>query len=376
MFNLSDALTKMGHEVECWGMKGKKNIVHDKYNCFAENIDFLQLSSFNKIKSVFSTIYSFKNKKKIKVILDKFKPDIVHIHNFNYQLTPSILPVIKSYGVKIIYTAHDSQLCCPYHRMYNYQTQKICDKCVKDSFFNCLIQKCIDGSRLKSLVGMIESQFYYFLNYYEKYIDIIISPSKFLADRIKKKVNNKIIVIPNFVINNFKEKSLKKEYVLYFGRLSREKGLMKVLPCFEKMKIPLYIIGDGLEKSKINQSEFIKYLGPKYNEELFTYIKNAKFVIQPSNGYENCPMAVLESLMCGTPVIVPFHSGFKELIEDGKNGYYLDFNKENFEKKIKNWFNNYDENLIENCQRIYNEKYTEEIHIQKILSEYKKLINN
>ena len=52
-------------------------------------------------------------------VLDKFNPDIVHLHNYNFQITPSILPEIKKRNIKIIQTVHDSQMVCPCHRLYN-----------------------------------------------------------------------------------------------------------------------------------------------------------------------------------------------------------------------------------------------------------------
>ena len=95
MFELSNALKEKGYSIEYWGMKDEKNSVKDTYNCFVNNIDFSALSMVEKFLSSFSTIYSIESKNKISIILDKFKPDIVHIHNFNFQLTPSILSEIK-----------------------------------------------------------------------------------------------------------------------------------------------------------------------------------------------------------------------------------------------------------------------------------------
>ena len=45
-------------------------------------------------------------------VLDKFKPDIAHIRNYNFQLTTSILEELKKRNIKIVHTIHDSQLIC------------------------------------------------------------------------------------------------------------------------------------------------------------------------------------------------------------------------------------------------------------------------
>jgi len=138
LFQLSDALKENGIEIAFWGMQDELNIVKDQYNSFAKNINYKESGFSKKITNPISTIYSVENKKRITRILDQFNPDLVHLHNYNFQLTPSILPEIKKRGLKIIQTVHDSQMICPYHRLYNFQRNSTCTKCVTGSFINCI----------------------------------------------------------------------------------------------------------------------------------------------------------------------------------------------------------------------------------------------
>jgi glycosyltransferase involved in cell wall biosynthesis len=116
----------------------------------------------------------------------------------------------------------------------------------------------------------------------------------------------------------------------------------------------------------------VKYLGPKYNNELFDIIRKAKFVIQPSKWYENCPMTVIGSFACGTPVIASNHSGFKELITQNQNGYLLDFrNLKIAERKIKDIFLNYKKSMIHNCFNTFITNFRKDLHISKVLDVYK-----
>ncbi len=375
MFELSNALKERGHEVEFWGMEDEKNIVKDTYSSFVENIEFSTLGLFGKLSNAFSTIYSIEAKKKICIILDRFKPDIVHIHNFNFQLTPSILPEIKKRGIKVIYTAHDSQLVCPYHRLYNFQRDEICTKCIDGQFSNCIKDRCFDASLMKSSVGAMESYLYHGLDYYNKYIDEIISPSKFLAEKLNHLYKKEIHIVPNFVELNMGSVEKKEDFLLYFGRVSKEKGIIDILPFFEENKIVLKIIGNGPEIDNIIESEYIEYLGPKYGDELFEYIQRAKFVIQPSKWYENCPMTIVESFACATPVIGSKHSGFLELIDDGKNGFLIDFETEGFEKNLLKSINEYDNSFSEASKESYLNYYTQEVHIPRVINIYKKVLN-
>ena len=375
MFGLSDSLKELGYEIEYWGMKDDRNIINDTYNSFVENVEFNSLKGGEQIKQTLNTIYSFESKKKIKVVLDNFKPDIVHIHNFNFQLTPSILPEIKKRGIKIVYTAHDSQFACPYHRLYNFERDETCIKCIEGKFYNCIKDKCFNGSFFKSVVGSMESYFYHGLDYYNKYIDVVISPSRFLADILKKMYKKDIIVNHNFIKLDKSERVGKEDFILYFGRISREKGIIDILPFFEENRIKLIIIGSGPEESKIISSKYVNFIGPKFGDELFKYIRKAKYVIQPSKWFENCPMTIIESFACGTPVIGAKHSGFIELINDGINGFLIDFNTNDWQNDMLRCIHNYEDTLSENAEKSYENKYTKEVHIPKVINVYNNLIN-
>lgn len=382
MFQLAKALQEKGNEVKFWGMKDSRNIVSDFPDFEVDNIDYSNQSALQKMTSAMRTIYSEKNKKKIAKVLDVFQPDIVHIHNYNFQITPSILPVIHKRGIKIVLTTHDSQIVCPYHRLFNFQQNTICTKCVKGSFVNCIKDKCFDGSLMKSTVGTIESMLYHGLNYYEKYLDAIISPSNFLAQLLSNRIKKEINIIPNFTEVTYLQKgadSTYKDYYLYYGRISEEKGVLELIDIFKETELNLIFVGTGPLEEEIKKSSHlhsnIDYLGPKYNEELIKLVQQAKYVIQPSKGLENCPMTIIESYALGIPVIGPNHSGFKDLIEHGKTGFLLDFSdKKNIIKEILKIDTLENNSLKENIKSFYKTSLAKEIHINKIEQVYHSLV--
>jgi len=379
MFQLSNALKEKGIDIEFWGMEDENNIVEDTYQSFAKNISYKEASLFKIVSNTPRTIYSFDNKKRISKILDHFKPDIVHLHNYNFQLTPSILPEINKRRIKIVQTIHDAQMVCPYHRLYNFQKATICTKCVEGSFINCINDRCFDGSFFKSVLGATESYYYHSFNYYEKYIDRFISPSKFLANLVKKRVPKTIEILPNFSDKLEDLKANKADYYLYFGRISNEKGILELVDIFRELRFNLIIIGSGdqedILKTKIAEIKNISFLGPKREKELFSYVANAKYVVQPSKGFENCPMAVIESFTYNTPVIAGDHSGFKDLIQHKKTGFLLDFT--NF-KKMKTSIVEIDKedvNLLkQNIDMFYQKNLKKEIHIKNIIEIYKQVL--
>lgn len=374
MFSLSRALVEEGFDVAYWGMEHADMLVEDKYGTFAEEIDYGSMGLLKKFSKSFATVYSGKNRSKMAKILDRFRPDIVHLHNYNFQLTASILPEMHKRGIKVVQTIHDSQMVCPYHRLYNFQRDATCTKCVEGSFVNCIKDRCFNDSYFQSTLGALESTLYHGLNYYNRYLDAIISPSQFLADLVSRRVDVPIRVIPNFyqLPSDFiLSPSNNRDYYLYYGRVSPEKGIVEFQEMANKLKFKLLVVGKGESVDRIKNTAYVTYLGPKYGNELLTLIAGAKAVVQPAKWYENCPMTVIESYAVGTPVICSDHSGFKELVDPEKTGYLLNFDSPDAHQ---NWKAMDDEltnrSFFTACRERFNQHYSKQCHMRDVTQLY------
>ena len=384
MFELSKELEKRGHEVKFWGMYDKDNVKNDFPEWEADEVNFKTLKGIRaKIVTTTKIIYSTTNRKKVGQVLDAFKPDIVHLHNYNHELTPSILPEIKKRNIKIVQTVHDGKMVCPYHRLFNFETNNTCTKCVTGSNFNCVKDKCFDNSLVKSAIGAFEQTLYDWLNFYNKYIDKFIIPSQFLANLIENKIDKKKIrVLHNFTSLEFRQRLDNIQYdFIFFGRISEEKGIFELLDIIKDLPVSLLIIGDGPVtqevKSKIADIPNITFVGPKYNKELFDLLQKGKYVIQPSKCFENCPMTIIESYALQIPVVGSNHSGIKELIEDGKTGYLIDFNDQDKARKKLLEISKQSTTLLEKTiKQVFLQKYHKDYHVSEILKIYDEVLNN
>ena len=249
--------------------------------------------------------------------------------------------------IAMVQTVHDLQMLCPNHMMLNIQKVEPCELCVgtRNKLF-CVKQKCIHNSLCKSIIGAIEGSIYETNHVYEK-IGKYICPSYFIESKLleEKRYQGKTIVLHNFLNKTdayFVQE--KKNYILYFGRLSEEKGIERMLKAFERMPdIHFIIAGSGpLEElcysCKLQNVEFV---GFKTGKELEQLVAEALFTLHLSVWYENCPMAILESQSFGTPVLCNRIGGMPELVEQGETGILIDeFTPEAYERHIRKLYKN------------------------------------
>lgn len=328
IFKLGEYLQSQGHEVQYFGMEHKGRCVGNHVNAYTSDMDFHGGSKLAKLTYPIKTIYSSEARKKIRLVLDDFSPDVCHLNNFNYQLTPSIILEIKKWerqtghSCKIVFTAHDYQLVCPNHMLNNPNTHQNCEKCLGGHFINCVKGRCIHGSMAKSLVGAMEAYFWKMSGVYQK-IDTMVCCSGFMKAKMDSNplFAKKTVTMHNFVDKVEPKRIQKKEYVLYFGRFSEEKGIGTLLQvCKELPDIPFVFAGTGPLSRAVDDIPNIKNAGFQTGAALEKLIREAQFSIYPSEWYENCPFSVMESQMYGTPVLGADIGGIPELIQDGRTG--------------------------------------------------------
>lgn len=363
IFKLGEYLLAQGHEVQYFGMEHEGRCVGNSVEAYTSDMDFHNASKMDKLTYPLKTIYSSEARKKIRLVLDDFQPDVVHLNNFNYQLTPSMILEIKKWRkdtkrkCKIVFTAHDYQLVCPNHMLNNPNTRQNCEKCLGGNFLNCTKGKCIHGSTAKSAIGTMEATFWK-LNGVYKHIDAMICCSHFMKSKLDTNplFAKKTVALHNFIDKVEWQETEKKDYVLYFGRFSEEKGIGTLIQvCKELPDVQFIFAGTGPLEETINGIPNIKNVGFQKGKALEQLIREARFSIYPSEWYENCPFSVMESQMYGTPVLGADIGGIPELIQVGKTGELFESGNANeLKSKINKLWKNKElaETYRMNCKNI------------------------
>lgn len=247
-FALAEGLKALGHEVAFFSMRHPSNEPSRWSKYFVSEKDYVgKVSAFKQVQEAATLIYSFEAKRKFEALLEEFKPDIIHMNNVHRQLTLSILdaPYLKKHHVPVVYTAHDYILVCPAYTMVNGHGE-VCDACLDKHFMHAVKNVCVKGSRTKSALATMEAEFLKFHHAYSK-IDLIIAPSQFMKSKLDEGgFASKTVVMQNFltdsqmamgtrVANTHKFEDAQagaRPYFLFFGRLSKEKGILTLVKAF------------------------------------------------------------------------------------------------------------------------------------------------
>ena len=384
-FSLKHLLEEHGHTVIDFSMMDPKNFPSKYSKYFVENVNYQDVRGVrSKIKAAVNIVYSIEAKKKFEQLVVDTRPDIVHLHIFQHQISPSILDVIKKYNIPTVYTAHDLKMLCLNYKMM--QHGHICEKCKGKKYYCCAINRCVKDSFAKSLINTAEGYVHEWRHSYDA-IDKIITPSTFYKKKfeefgIEKK---RVVHIPNFldeesVIVAPNENT--EKYYLYFGRLSEEKGVITLLKAFEMINVRLRVIGTGpIEKYakyfiESHNMKNVELLGFMSGQPLKNMVGNAKAVILPSEWYENGPYSAIEALQMYRPIIGANIGGIPELIDD--NGYLFESgNHEDLRNKVKKMeamIPSEYEKFKNNSYRLFQQNYTKENHYRKIEKIYKDLL--
>lgn len=327
-FGEKKMLERHDHTVIPFSMHGAKNEPSEYSKYFVSEVDYSKSGVLNRLSSAAKIIYSFEARRKMDQLLSDQTVNLAHFHIFQHQISPSVFGSLKKRNIPIVLTLHDLKPICPSYKMY--VNGSVCEECKGHKFYNCFKNRCTKGSALGSMINTIEMYFHYMMRYYQN-VDRYIAVSHFYRDKMIDFgfEEGKISYLPNYIdAAEYDPATPDKGYVLYFGRLSEEKGITVLFDAARSVPdVPIYIVGTGpLEYQLKKQAESdglsnIHFWGFKTGDELKQLLSEAMTIVVPSEWYENCPMTILEAFAAGKPVIGADIGGIPELIENNVDGF-------------------------------------------------------
>lgn len=312
-------LTSHGHQV----------FLYTRDNRELDNMGFL-----GKLCLPFTTIFSVKTYLEVRKEIKEKQVDILHVHNTLPLISPSVFFAAFFMKVPVVMTLHNFRLLCLNGIFY--RDGHICEDCVKKGLCQGVLHGCYRGSRLMSLLCAASTKLHRILGTYDRISYIC------LTEFNKEKLLEAGIIHPKqvFVKPNFSErlekavtKEQRKDFVLYAGRLEKEKGIPLLFRAYRLAKeqnreMPrLLVCGEGsldtacrryIKKHELGGQ--ITMMGRLSHEELMSKMGEAKAVILPSLWYEGFPLTILEAYEVKTPVICQDLGNVGNLVRNGVNG--------------------------------------------------------
>ena len=379
-------MEQKGHQVIPFAMQDKSNLPSPFTNYFAPNVQYEKSSVFTKVKILTSFVYSADAKKQITRLIADTQPEIAHFQHVYHQLTTSVFEPLRDAGIPIVQGVHDYKLGCPRYMLFNTRTNELCDACEGKKYFHALLNRCYDGSLLRSTMITVESYYNRLAKTYQNNVDrFLVSNSHMKMRLVRYGIDEKkVVVIPNFVNVQACEPVYQHDgYFLYFGRLSIEKGvedLIRAMHLLPDQK--LVIVGNGPDEERLQQLAVtlalknVKFLGPRWGDALQPILERAMCVVVPSSWYENSPMVIYQSFACGKPVIGSKRGGIPDLIDHDINGLlYESGDIAELAQHMRNLATNPEKQRSYSIQARHKaeKEYTPEVHYQRIIQVYKSL---
>lgn len=374
---------------------GEDSVFEQELDLLSDKVNetrFLTYRNENGVKGFSQFLFSIWNIKEawqIKKQIKRFKPDVVHIHNWHFASGPIIIRTIAKLNIPLVVTLHNYRILCP-SGILLYKGKIFLENISTGFSWRTICKKVYRDSILQTFWLSLSIWVHNCLKTWDKvdtYVILSEFPIEIFEKSFLKRLVNTMVVKPNYVmpfqLNANKKYSSKETTVMYVGRLSEEKGIGFLLETFRTLDIVLDIYGDGPLKRLVLDYCFkydnIRYQGTKSQTELANEYYSHDLLIMPSICYEGMPMTVIEAFSNKTPVIASDIGVLSKMIKDGYNGFlFKPENSKDLKLKLHYWNNLSAVEMHEISQNAYDtylEKYTPEKNKEMLIDIYKKVIN-
>ncbi|WP_374090753.1 glycosyltransferase [Methylomicrobium lacus] len=356
-------LTEHNHGVELWSV---------------DNSD-LPRGLHGKIKTALATRYSPASRVVARDKLHRFRPDIVHVHNFFPQISPSIYDACLDEGVPVVQTLHNYRLICPGAMLI--RQGKICEQCISGSPYQAAWHGCYRGSRLGSLVVAQMVAQHRRQGTWQHKVNRFIALTDFAKSKFVEAgfPADKIAVKANFVHDPLQgsPRTLRAVagFALFVGRISEEKGIKTLLQAWSSMddQTMLKVAGAGPLEAWLPGKTNVAALGRQNPDEISRLMQQAAFLVLPSEWYEGFPLVLVEAFAHGLPVLASRLGSMADIIKDGETGLlFTPGDAADLAGKAKWLLENpkQAQKLGENARRTFLAKYTAERNYAELMAIY------
>jgi glycosyltransferase involved in cell wall biosynthesis len=283
-----------------------------------------QPSTRQAIRLAVRAIWSLDGARLVRRAVQRFRPQIVHVHNTFPLLSPAVLSAAHAAGAATVQTLHNYRVTCPAATLF--RDGRHCEDCVgRVVAWPGVLHACYRGSRVSTAgVGAI-SAVHRVRGTWRRDVDRIIALSNFQRAVLLRSGLDpaRVAVKPNFVHDPGEGGSHSGDF-LFVGRLSPEKGVATFLDAWASgIPVPCRVVGDGPLQNIVRRASLasaIAPLGSLMNPAVLAEMRSARALIVPSISESAFPLVAIEALASALPVIASRSANMAEVIRDGRTG--------------------------------------------------------
>ncbi len=281
----------------------------------------LPVSLSGKVRAFTDGLYARSAVTGFREQLDRFRPDIVHVHDLYPLISPWVLPECRRRGIPTVMSVYDYRLTCPVHS--HHFEGRLCTKCLGGREHHCVIQNC-RGSRAESLAFGLRNAVARRFGLFSKNIDLYITPTRFTADWLIEHGavgSARVTAIP-CVIDMPRDTVDPSDggYMAFAGRFVPEKGVEVAIAAARKAGLPLWLAGNADDHPAVQPGDDVKFVRTKNREELMAFYRGARIFVMPSIWFETFGIVVGEAMSHGVPVLASRIGALAETTVDGVTG--------------------------------------------------------
>jgi glycosyltransferase involved in cell wall biosynthesis len=285
-----------------------------------------QVAEMSKSTLVKATVWNQAVYRELRILIRRERPQVAHVHNTFPLISPAAYYAARAEGVPVIQTLHNYRLLCP--NALFFREGRVCEDCLGKAFpWPGVAHACYRESRPASatVAGMLSA--HRTLGTWKGAVNLYVALTEFARRKFVEGglPSEKIVVKPNFVHPDPGMGRGRGDYVLFVGRLSKEKGLETLLRAGEQLgkELRFKLVGDGPLAPRVAEAarhQNLEWLGRLPKDRVIGLMKDARALIFPSVWYEGFPMVIAEAYAVGLPVIASDLGSMSSLIENGRTG--------------------------------------------------------
>lgn len=370
---LLDGLRRRGNEVRFFASRAEliSGTSYADHLCFGTNSPF----------QVFSSTLNVSARRALAGVLDEFRPDVVHVKMFLWQLSPLILGPLRDYPS--VYHAVVYKPICP----TGWKMLPNGTRCESQPGLSCLRGGCLTPQSWAFL--MVQNRL---LRQGMGAFDTMVTTSSAMKERLEAEGVGPFRVIPNGCAQRQARPLLGSEPRLgYAGRLSAEKGVDTLLRAFERVleRIPrarLRIVGDGPSRASLQElarqlgiGAEVEFTGALTTAEMERQLDTAWVQTVPSTWDEPFGMVAIEAMMRGTAVVASDGGGLRDIVRNGETGLLVDpLDVEAWARSLTTLLSDRDrcEAMGAAGRKVALEEYTVDQNVDRLVSLYENLVGN